>query len=238
MALFVMLLTSCSNLPPPTEKKPFRPLNKMKNYTAIDTIEGVAFAGAIPGRRRSNDYISRAAYMELYRRAKEKYQYNVDIADITWVSVRYHRDRLSTEVYAIGQVIVDNQLIKIENTLLRAAKEATKNTPKNSVLSIVSVSAHDRSTAIYIVNELELILINEGFILSDRLRLNLIKQEQNFQLSGEVDDESAVGIGKILGANFVVSAEITGLGNLRRLRIRLIDTETGQVAGVASEQIR
>ena len=67
--------------------------------------------------------------------------------------------------------------------------------------------------------------------------MDRIRREQNFQLSGEVDDNTAVSIGKIIGANIIVTGRVDGEGNLRRLRLRALDTQTAQVVGVASERL-
>ena len=82
------------------------------------------------------------------------------------------------------------------------------------------------------VGLLEFIWVMEGYIVSSR------RQEQNFQISGEVDDASAVSIGKILGANAVVTVNIDGTGDMRRLRLRALDTQTSQVIGAASERLQ
>lgn len=67
--------------------------------------------------------------------------------------------------------------------------------------------------------------------------MDRIRREQNFQMSGEVDDDTAVSIGKFIGANIIVTGRVDGEGNLRRLRLRALDTQTAQVVGVASERL-
>jgi hypothetical protein len=54
-------------------------------------------------------------------------------------------------------------------------------------------------------------------------------------MSGEIDDETAVSIGKFAGADIIVTGKIDGEGSLRRLRLRALDTQTAQVVGAASE---
>jgi hypothetical protein len=43
-------------------------------------------------------------------------------------------------------------------------------------------------------------MVNNGLIMIDRSQLDRIRREQNFQFSGDVDDEQRVFIGKIAGA--------------------------------------
>jgi hypothetical protein len=56
-------------------------------------------------------------------------------------------------------------------------------------------------------------------------------------MSGEVDDDTAVSIGKFIGADIIVTGRVDGEGNLRRLRLRALNTQTAQVVGAASERL-
>jgi hypothetical protein len=51
----------------------------------------------------------------------------------------------------------------------------------------------------YVAEELEYQLVKSGkFTIVDRNRLDTIRAEQNFQMSGDVSDESAVRTGEIV----------------------------------------
>jgi hypothetical protein len=124
----------------------------------------------------------------------------------------------------------------VEGALARAAQETLKNVQQRSKIAIVYITAPDRSTTDFIAGELEYIWVNARYIIIDRSQLDRLRREQEFQLSGEVDDETAVSIGKIVGADIIVTGRVDGEGNLRRLRLRAIDTQTAQVIGAASER--
>jgi hypothetical protein len=125
----------------------------------------------------------------------------------------------------------------IEGALERAAQQTLQNIPKRSRIAIVYITSLDRSTTDYIAGELEFIWVNQGYIITDRTQLDRIRREQNFQISGEVDDETAVSIGKFIGADIIVTGRVDGEGNLRRLRLRALNTQTAQVVGAASERL-
>ncbi|GHU11687.1 hypothetical protein FACS1894151_11370 [Spirochaetia bacterium] len=125
----------------------------------------------------------------------------------------------------------------VEGALERAAEQTLKNVPQRSKIAIVYITVQDASTTDFIAGELEYIWVNSGYTIIDRSQLDRIKREQNFQMSGEVDDDTAVSIGKIAGANVIVIGTVDGEGNLRRLRLRALDTQTAQVVGVASERL-
>jgi hypothetical protein len=63
----------------------------------------------------------------------------------------------------------------------------------------------------------------------DRRSLALIRQEMNLQLSGDVSDESAQAIGRMLGAQSIVSGSLTDMGTFHRFRVRVINVETAAI---------
>ena len=65
----------------------------------------------------------------------------------------------------------------------------------------------------------------------DRQQLDAIRAEQNFQYSGEVDDNAALEIGKFLGAQTIVLGAVSKLGNGYRMRIRALDVLTAKCRG-------
>ena len=67
-------------------------------------------------------------------------------------------------------------------------------------------------------------------------RLDQIRSEQNFQISGDVDDDSAISIGNMLGANIVITGDISSVGGVNRLVLRALDVRTAQILTMAREQ--
>jgi hypothetical protein len=124
----------------------------------------------------------------------------------------------------------------IEGSLALAAEKIMAKVPQKSRIAIVYVTAKDPEIAEFIANELEFIMVEQGLILIDRSQLDRIRREQNFQLSGEVDDEHAVSIGKIAGANVILTGAVTGTGEIRRLRLRALDTQSAQILAATSER--
>jgi hypothetical protein len=63
-------------------------------------------------------------------------------------------------------------------------------------------------------------------------------QEMYFQLSGEVSDETALSLGKMLGAQTIISGSIEAVGDVFRLRIRAIAVETAAIQGIYTINIQ
>jgi hypothetical protein len=125
----------------------------------------------------------------------------------------------------------------IVDALYRAGDMLINTLPENSTLAILSVSTRDREMAEFVIDELAYVLVNTGnYKIVDRRSLEAIRTEQNFQSSGEVDDDSAVSIGKLLGANVVITGSISGSDSMRRLRLKALDVQTAQIVAMSSER--
>jgi hypothetical protein len=231
MVFFVVIvgvLVSCASTPHPKT----RPLQQGEQV--IGTVQTTMEIGGLA-------IILDAAYGYLLETAKKEYNGNIDIRDIT--TAYLGRAASLYKFSAIGKVIsLDNENSKstatgVEGALARAAEQTLKNVPAKSKIAIVYITAQDRSTTEYVVGELEYIWVNQGYFITDRSQLDRLRREQNFQMSGEVDDETAVSIGKFAGASIIVTGRVDGEGNLRRLRLRALDTQTAQVVGVSSERL-
>jgi len=127
----------------------------------------------------------------------------------------------------------------IDAILARAIDDVSRGLATTSRIAILEVSSsvEERSMAEFVTGELELILWRRGFTIVSRSDLDRIRSEQQLGLTGEVDDNTAAGIGRIAGASVILTGGIDGTGDLRRLRLRALSTETGQVIGVTAERI-
>jgi hypothetical protein len=71
----------------------------------------------------------------------------------------------------------------------------------------------------------------------DRTSIDVVLTEQNFQMSGYVDDDSAVSIGKLLGAAVVITGNISGSGARKRLVLKALDVRTAEILAMSSAGI-
>jgi len=123
----------------------------------------------------------------------------------------------------------------VEAALERAVSDVVASFEAGARIAIVSMSAEDRGIMDFIAGELEHILQRRGFVIVDRSELDAIRIEQQLGLTGEVSDSTAVRIGHLVGASIVMTGGVDGVGDLRRLRLRALDTTTAQVIRTASE---
>ncbi|MDR1249560.1 MAG: CsgG/HfaB family protein [Treponema sp.] len=109
--------------------------------------------------------------------------------------------------------------------------------PARARVAVLSIGSNNRTLSENAVNELEFNLVDaRKFTIVDRARLDQIRREQNFQMSGDVSDDSAVSIGNMLGADIVIVGTINTTDSGGRITIRALDVQTAQIITMAREQ--
>ena len=127
---------------------------------------------------------------------------------------------------------------ELDMAIREAASYLNGRIPHGTMLAILNIRSDFTAFSEYIISELNAHIVNDGFFsLVDRQELDQIRTEQNFQLSGDVDDNSALAIGKMLGAQTIITGTVSPLGSQWRIQIRALDVQTAQVRGQFNKNI-
>jgi hypothetical protein len=119
----------------------------------------------------------------------------------------------------------------LDAAIREAAVQMGENLPGGTVVAIVSVASSSAQFSEYVISRLEAALVSgKKLVVVDRANLDKVREEQGFQLSGEVDDNSAKVIGKLLGAGAIVTGSFTNLGDVYSLTLKAINIETATIA--------
>ncbi|MDR0638988.1 MAG: CsgG/HfaB family protein [Spirochaetaceae bacterium] len=118
--------------------------------------------------------------------------------------------------------------LSLEEGIAQIARAIGDALPSGCRVAVVGFASPVARFSDYVLDEMQGALQNSRHLtLTERVRLDAVRKEQGFQFSGEVDEASAVMLGKFLGAQIVVIGNITPLGgNTARLRFTAIDVET------------
>jgi len=121
-----------------------------------------------------------------------------------------------------------------QDELNTAVREASDNLnskiPKGNKIVILNVQSNSDELSDYIISKLIENAVNDGFYtVVDRQQLDAIQEEQKFQMSGAVDDDDALAIGKFFGAQSIVSGAVKSIGEGYNLSIRALDIQTAKV---------
>ena len=65
--------------------------------------------------------------------------------------------------------------------------------------------------------------------LLEREDINAVIEEQNFSLSGMVDEDSQIEIGRMLAADYIVMGKVIDMASVFLISARVVDIETGEV---------
>jgi len=124
----------------------------------------------------------------------------------------------------------------LESAVNRAARVVEEGIPRGATLGILSMASDDKELAEFVIEELTYLLVNtRKFTVVDRKSLDSVMAEQRFQMSGDVDDNTAVSIGKMLGASIVITGTVGGSGSTRRLSVKALDVTTARIEAMARE---
>jgi hypothetical protein len=130
-------------------------------------------------------------------------------------------------------------LMSLEEAVAGAATAVEARTQSGGKIALAKIASPLAALSDFLGGELES-RFNAGGKLAVLVRgvtLDQVSAEQQFQMSGLVSDESAVSIGRFLGAQAVIAGEFSRFANFSQLSIRAVDVETAQVLAAYSVKI-
>jgi hypothetical protein len=116
--------------------------------------------------------------------------------------------------------------LSLEEAIEQSARDIAEKLPKGSPVTVVGFSSEHLNLSLYIQEELTGALVDAGIKITDRRNMELLSKELKFQMSGDVQDETAVSIGKFVGAQYVITGQLVKTGNIYRYRLAAINVET------------
>ncbi|MDR0709133.1 MAG: CsgG/HfaB family protein [Spirochaetaceae bacterium] len=135
--------------------------------------------------------------------------------------------------------VFSQNAVTLDRGLGNAVKYFAERLEKGNKIAVLNFSAPTARLAEYVAEELTANFVNDGsWTVVDRNNLELLQQEMQFQLSGEVDDDTVLSIGRKLGAQIIISGSMEAVGNLFRLRVRAISVETAAIKGINTANIQ
>jgi len=122
----------------------------------------------------------------------------------------------------------------IVNAIENAVDQAFKGINRTARITVIHIQTSNSDLTTLITSELTHLLNTRGYNVLDRVDIDIIQYEQTLQYSGDVDDNTAVSLGKMIGADLVVTGSVTNIGRLWRLGLKIIEIETTIVRGTAA----
>jgi hypothetical protein len=105
--------------------------------------------------------------------------------------------------------------------------------PADSRVSLLNISKSEKELVDVVIREITDALVamkdTKKITVLERTNLDVIKAEQQYQASGDVSDDSYVSMGQMLGVETIVTFSITGSQNQRKLTVKSLSVETGEI---------
>jgi hypothetical protein len=174
----------------------------------------------------------------VFRNPRISYQNNIQ-----WVSVLSFVE--GNEIFNIlGRPAVDAPQIRftfvkqdsfVEDAVAQTFNTLIQHIPQGSRIAIINITSADADEGTFFLDEITLQFVNSRrYTVVERRDIEVILAEQNFQISGYVDDDSIVSIGKILGVTVAITGNISGTGSRKRLVLKALDVETAVILAMSS----
>jgi tetratricopeptide (TPR) repeat protein len=116
--------------------------------------------------------------------------------------------------------------LSLEEAIEQSASDIAVKLSSRNRVAIIGFDSEDQNLSSYIMDELTGALVEDSLEVADRRNLAFVYEELNFQMSGDVSDETAVSIGKFLGARYVIIGQFIKAGDRYRYRVSCINVET------------
>jgi curli biogenesis system outer membrane secretion channel CsgG len=150
---------------------------------------------------------------------------------------------LETETARVVSIAVEDEsrtpqfTLGLDGAIRRAVIILEGRIPVNSTVAVLNIASNNRNLSSDLIDVTMFNLHqNKRFNLVNRSLLNVIRTEQNFQFSNEVDDNTAIELGKLIGARVVITGRYRD--GEQRVILQALDTQTAQVLGIAIEDVR
>lgn len=123
--------------------------------------------------------------------------------------------------------------VTVDNALKQAAQQFSSSLKNGTTVAILGISSSYGELSEYMLGELTTNVVQlRKLKVVTRANLDVIKKEMNFQLSGEVSDETMQQLGAKTGAETVISGTFKPLGTFYVLDIQAFDVTTAAIQDV------
>lgn len=123
--------------------------------------------------------------------------------------------------------------ITVDNALKQAAEKFSSSLKSKTTVAILGISSSYSELSEYMLGELtkDVVQLRKLQVVT-RANLDVIKKEMNFQLSGEVSDETMQQLGAKTGAETVISGTFKPLGTFYVLDIQAFNVATAAIQDI------
>lgn len=131
-----------------------------------------------------------------------------------------------------------SQNISYKDAIMVIAANIDAKITRNDIAAIVGFQSETLQFTARVIDDLTNKLVNGNVRMVDRQNLERIHAEQDYQLSGYVDDNSAVFIGHELGATAIIIGHGENMTDYYRFNFRMLSVETAEILMQSSVNVK
>jgi len=133
-------------------------------------------------------------------------------------------------LFVLAAGIVIAQQLELKDVIKHSARGIEGELPQKAKIAVLNFNSPTKAFSDYVIEELINELLEAGKVtIVDRQNLAAVMDEMKFQYSGYVSDESMVSIGRMIGAQYIISGALTKKETYYTFRIRIISVETATI---------
>ncbi|GHU96776.1 hypothetical protein FACS189483_00700 [Spirochaetia bacterium] len=130
------------------------------------------------------------------------------------------------------------QTVSLDQAVQSSARTIESRLPEGAKTAVLTFSSSSQGFSDYILDELAIAIgANNKITVIDRQYTDVIRQELNIQMAGDVSDDDVKRVGHQLGAQYVITGSLVDVGNAYRFRVIAINVETAARPASASLSI-
>ena len=127
----------------------------------------------------------------------------------------------------------------LDNAILDSVDFFSSRLQSRAIVAVTNFEAETKELSDFIIQELMVGFSNSGNVrVVERSRLEMLQTELNFNMSSSVSDETAQDIGRMLGAQILISGSIIPYREMYRMRVQAIVVETTEIIGTRTINIK
>lgn len=128
------------------------------------------------------------------------------------------------------------QTVQLDEAIAQSSAKIGESLARGTRVAVINCTSSSAKLSDYIIGELVFSLVESGRVtVVEREDIQLVKDELQFQISGDVSDESAQSIGKLLGAEVIVTC---AFDETATLRVKVIAVETARLIAVCAVPVQ
>lgn len=127
----------------------------------------------------------------------------------------------------------------LDRAISEAVAELNSRVEPGVTVAMVNFNSGSEKMTVFVMEELHRLLVQARVLtVVERRQIDLVREELNFQMSGEVSDETFQGIGHMIGVEHIITGSIERIGKVYRFRIWVIDVDSAQVMASYSANVQ